>query len=261
MTRKKSNLSRISNLKKEIIHIENVVSVDKILKEIEPEIVIHAATCYGREGESMEFVNKVNFLWPKDLLNGARENKTKLFINFDTSLPPNLNYYSRTKYAFYEYLSSQKTDTKLRILNLRLESIFGEGDNIRKFPTMLLRALLRNDDILPLTLGKQLRDFIYIDDAIESILRIIEYSLGQSEQYIRTGVGTGSPITIREYATTLKQLIGSTTCLKFGALQYRENELMYSAADVRLLRRLGWVRKWNLIDAMVTTIEKEKQYL
>ena len=48
----------------------------------------------------------------------------------------------------------------------------------------------------------------------------------------------------------IKDLMQSETVLNFGALEYRENEVMYSKADISSLIKLGWNPMFNLEEGL-----------
>ena len=56
-------------------------------------------------------------------------------------------------------------------------------------------------------------------------------------------VGTGKETSIKEIILRIKELTQSVTKLKFGALEYRSNEIMKSKANIKALSDLGWAPK------------------
>ena len=74
---------------------------------------------------------------------------------------------------------------------------------------------------------------------------------GDLEQYTYVETDIGSHL--------LKQF--SRTELKFGALFYREGEIMESAADIGALERLGWRPSFSLEQGLVLSIEAENDQM
>jgi len=89
---------------------------------------------------------------------------------------------------------------------------------------------------------------------------LIKHAAATGEHYLGAGVGRGEPVTIRAFAETAKRLSGSPTRLDFGALPYREGELMRACADVTLLRRLGWPGARPLEEGLRETIAWEREH-
>ena len=108
-------------------------------------------------------------------------------------------------------------------------------------------------------MGEQKRDFIYIDDAVSVYILLVE-KLGQfSERYVEFDVGSGSSIPIRDFVENVHRLTQSDTKLMFGALPYRDGEVMASHANVEPLRKLGWTCQTTLEQGLMRVIEEYRQ--
>ena len=59
-------------------------------------------------------------------------------------------------------------------------------------------------------------------------------------KYLSFEVGTGISTSIKDFVETVKSYSKSSTELLFGIIPYREDEIMYSAADNSALRDWGW---------------------
>ncbi len=231
--------SRLSDVADKIQWYEANSDVDLVLKKVRPEVVLHAATVYGRKGESVASVESVNFEWPSAIISAAEANESRLFVNIDTSLPPGLGHYSRTKRAFSEVVRKKaETSGRIRALNVKLESVFGAGDDPLKFQMMLLHALIRGDAVFPMTPGNQTRDYIHVTDAVAAILLLTEHAYTSDTFYSTAGVGSGRSVRIRDFAETINRQVGGLTKLGFGMLPYRKGELMEACANVSELVRL-----------------------
>jgi CDP-paratose synthetase len=252
--------SRLSNVADTIKWYEANSDVNSVLKTVRPEVVLHAATVYGRMGESIANIERVNFEWPSALISAAAANESRLFVNIDTSLPPGLGHYSRTKRAFAEVAKTKAESLdRIRVLNLKLESVFGAGDDPSKFQMMLLHALLRGDPVFPMTLGDQTRDYIYVVDAVAAILLLIDHAYTADNFFLSAGVGSGRSVRIRDFAETINRQVGGPTRLEFGMLPYREGELMEACANVSELALLGWQGARSLDEGVRLMIEKERR--
>ena len=53
-------------------------------------------------------------------------------------------------------------------------------------------------------------------------------------------------------------LENTSTKLNFGALSYRDNEVMRSHVDLTEIHKLGWSPKTNFIDGLYKTIKLER---
>ncbi|MDT3719870.1 NAD(P)-dependent oxidoreductase [Pseudomonas oryzihabitans] len=224
-----------------------------------PDVVVHAATCYGRRGEGDQELLQVNVQWALELLLACGAARVPVFVNLDTSLPHGINAYALSKHHFRDWLRLRCATAAPRVLNIRLESLYGPGDDASKFATGLIRALLAGRPDFPLTAGLQRRDFIHVEDAVVAFGLLLEDFLGHTAVFREAAVGTGQAVTIREFAETAKRLSDSATRLAFGALPYRPQELMCTAADTTELQRLGWAGARDLATGLAQTIDQERR--
>lgn len=260
LKRRGSRIERLLSLRPclRLHDIEN--GLEQIFESYTPDVVIHAATCYGRLGETPYALYETNIEMPMRLLRAS--GLRTLFVNTDTSLPSNINLYSYSKHQFSVWASELAGAGLAKVLNIRLESVYGPGDDQTKFATDLVRALLRNTGVYPMTPGKQARDFIYVEDAASAYITLVEHafhSIGADWQ--EAGVGTGIPTRIRDFAEMAKILCNAETQLDFGAKPYRVSEVMKTCADVRMLRSLGWKPTYDLRKGIERMIRLERHSL
>ena len=71
-------------------------------------------------------------------------------------------------------------------------------------------------------------------------------------------MGSGSTVTLRQFVETIHNLTVSKSVLDFGGVPMRNNEVMYSCADVEKLSSLGWKRRFTLKQGLTSMIEGTK---
>ena len=261
LKRKSSSLTRIKSIVQNVIlyDIDELDFAMPFKEHGEIDAVIHTATCYGRNGESIGQIFEANTIFPMQLLEAASKAGVGLFINTDTILDKYLNIYSLSKNQFLEWGRFFSMRNRIHFSNLRLEHIYGPGDDDSKFTTLVIKSCIENVPTLDLTLGEQKRDFIYIDDAVSVYMLLVE-KLGQfPERYVEFDVGSGSSIPIRDFVENVHRLTQSDTKLIFGALPYRDGEVMVSHANVEPLRKLGWTCQTTLEQGLMRVIEEYRQ--
>jgi len=222
------------------------------------DAVIHTAAAYGRNGENASEIADANLSLPLKLLDAAVEMDVPLFFNTDTALDRFLNAYSLSKTQFAEWGSYFARQKKIRFLNLKLEHFYGPGDANTKFTTHVINSCLRNAPELKLTLGEQKRDFIFIDDVVSVYLVLLEQQESLTDWFMEFDVGSGESVSIRQFVETTQRLTASKTHLAFGALPYREGEMMHSQADISGLTALGWHCRYDLETGLKQVIEQER---
>ena len=218
------------------------ITLQSILQEFRPEVVIHCATAYGRSENSTQNVIQSNLIFPLNLLDVSVKYGCHYFINtssfFCKQLPERLLNgkkiympdYTISKYQFREWGKARALDGKVTFIDLQMEHIYGPDDNSDKFIPWVTKQLKEQVAGIELTSGVQQRDFIYVDDAVEVYLKVLT-NLECYSGYQHFEVGTGNAQTVKSFVENLKTKIGSDTQLFFGALPHREEEIMYSAAN------------------------------
>lgn len=112
---------------------------------------------------------------------------------------------------------------------------------------------------LEFTDGWQCRDFIYIEDVIEAYMIIFKHLSEMENIYFKDiDVGSGRAIPIRELVKLSKQLTKSSSEITFGSLPYRNNEVMFSCADISFLLKEGWRPTVKLQEGINKIINEEK---
>jgi CDP-paratose synthetase len=194
----------------------------------------------------------------------ALKYETRLFINTDTSSYTKkdndcfLNAYALSKNQFALWGKHISKECKISFVNIRLEQLYGDGDDNSKFTTWIINSCFNNQPVIELTSGEQRRDFIFIDDAIEAYGAIVQNSQKIDMGYTQIGLGTGQSVTVRQFVETGHNLSKSKSELCFGALPYRPNEYMDSHADTKILNDLEWKPKTSLEDGIKRIISNMK---
>jgi nucleoside-diphosphate-sugar epimerase len=255
-----SDCCRIADLLTELIHFDlDQVPLAEVFAEV-PGIsaIIHTATCYGRRDETFSEIFGSNTAFPLQFLELAVAAGVATFVNTDTSLDRFLNPYALSKRQFAEWGRFYADKKMIRFVNLELEHFYGAGDDESKFTTHVICSCVNNLPELKLTLGEQRRDFIHIDDVLTAYLIVLGEAQHPSAYFQVYGVGSGKSVTIRSFVESVQQLANSHTRLNFGALPYRENEVMDTCADVTALKALGWSQKVSLAEGIKRTIIAER---
>ncbi|MCH1924608.1 NAD(P)-dependent oxidoreductase [Shewanella sp. C32] len=248
-----SNLERVNDKDNlELINIDCVDWIEKI-RFFNPDIVINTAALYGRKKESLSELIEANIIFPQKIIECIRTDST--FINCGTSLPSSVSFYSLTKNQFIELAKEYCKITNIKFVNLRLEHFFGANDDPTKFTSYVINQCLSG---LPLNLteGIQERDFIYIDDLIIAFKCIVD-SLEELDYFESIDIGSGNTVKVKDFVKLVASITSSKSIIEFGAIPMRENELMFSCAEIQRIKSLGWKPKYDLVSAIKDMINKE----
>lgn len=229
-------------------------------KNIHLNAIIHCAVNYGRNGLCNE-VLQTNLIFPVNLIELAIKYNVELFINTDSYFnKENMSYkhlqnYSLSKKSLVLWL--KYFSSKIKVINLILEHIYGEGDSEKKFTASMINdiAKLQKTEV-DCTYGDQKRDFIYVEDVCSAYKKVLEYGHQHKFRYKSFNVGTSTATSVRDFITEIKKLSNSPTKLNFGAIPYREDEIMLSVADNTELCDLGWKPDYSLQEGILKTIRE-----
>ena len=233
--------------------------VDVFVRRVRPDVVIHTACAYGRQGETPLQLVDANFRFGLTIIQALQGIEQPVcFINTGSALTPEVSLYALSKHQFVQWgktLAAQ-SGGKLHFINVLLQHMYGPGDAPSKFTTHVLQACRRNEPTLKLTAGEQVRDFIYIDDVVNAYSTLLAHC-DQLGVALDIEVGSDEAPTIRVFVETVHRLTASQTELLFGALPYRDNEVMYCKANLEHIKTLGWKPLFGLEAGLKKTIELE----
>ncbi|MGC4058086.1 MAG: NAD(P)-dependent oxidoreductase [Chitinophagaceae bacterium] len=257
LSREVSSFSRISDLSSQIknYRIESN-SIDSIVESFRPEVIIHCATDYGRKAVPPMQIVEANLILPLKLIHAAGQFGVKKFINTDTFLDKGVSHYSLSKRQFLEWFKTYAD--RMVCVNMVLEHFYGPYDDKTKFVSFVINELLCGRERIPLTLGTQKRNFIFIEDVVEAFMTVLDFPFGQDNGFKEFFIASEQTITIRNLVEHLKHLCKNTnTLLDFGALPFRPNEIMDSSVDISAIKALGWKPAVTLEEGLRYTVESE----
>lgn len=131
----------------------------------------------------------------------------------------------------------------------RLFLLCGPRENTARFVPAITRALLSNEEA-KMSSGKQVRDFMHIDDAGRAFASILDKDF---RGVVNVASGDGS--SLLSVATQLQQLIGRGI-LSPGSIPDRADDPPYLVADTSVLSEtIGFTPKYDLISALENCVE------
>ncbi|MGF6903736.1 NAD-dependent epimerase/dehydratase family protein [Paraburkholderia sp. GAS348] len=216
------------------------------------DAVVHTATCYGRAGEDASEILEANTMFPVRLLETAAHFKVNCFLNTDTSLNSAavghrcVSEYALSKKQFLEWGRYFSDEKRLALINVPLEHMYGPEDDQKNFTARVINACVNNWPELPLTRGEQERDFVYVDDVVSAYLLLLRTSQSVKADFAEYPLGSGRAVSVKHFVETVHRISGSTTHLAFGAIPYREHEIMFSEAKIDRIKALGWTPRTSL---------------
>ncbi len=161
--------------------------------------------------------------------------------------------YARTKLAGAQRFLASCRRSGLPGAVARLFVVYGPGEHPARLLPSLIRAKQTGEPV-PMTAGHQLRDFTFVEDVAEGLLRIA--LLRASPDVIN--VATGRLTSVREFAQVAADEIGlHSGQLQLGALPYRDDEVAQGAvSDAKITQFLGWKPRTSIREGIRRTVRQ-----
>ncbi len=119
--------------------------------------------------------------------------------------------YASSKAALFYLLKSLFDGAKIDFCWARFFFLYGEGENPSRLVPFVIDKLNKGE-LVPLTEGTQIRDFLSVEDAVS---QLIEICFGEKTGAIN--ICSGQPITVREFVENIAASYGRQDLLLFGA--------------------------------------------
>lgn len=159
--------------------------------------------------------------------------------------------YGKSKLAGTTNLMRHCESYRLVGLVGRLFAVYGPGEiDGRLLPTLAENA--GTNEPIELTAGLHRRDFVYVEDAAEALLRL---GLARSKSSGVVNIASGTLTSIRSFTETAAGVYGiPRECLKFGALPTRDEEMAHDPVNIQRLREVtGWQPSTTVLDGITKT--------
>ncbi|MES2985732.1 MAG: NAD-dependent epimerase/dehydratase family protein [Patescibacteria group bacterium] len=150
-------------------------------------------------------------------------------------------------------------ESNIPTIALRYFNIYGpnQSPEYAGVITHFITNALQGKDLIIYGDGKQVRDFVYVDDVVEANILAMEYKNSEFEIF---NIGSGIETTIQQLAETIIQLTESTSQITFK--DARDGDIVYSGADVTKAKQiLGFEAKTSLLEGLKQTITWYRQTL
>lgn len=174
----------------------------------------------------------------------------------EDSLPNPTTLYGKSKLAGTDTFTKCCQRLEIKGLTARLFAVYGPGESsVRLLPTLIKAA--QTKDSIELTAGLHQRDFVYVEDVVEGLLRL---GLSTAKAGEIVNLATGELNSIRHFTEISAAVIGiSENRLKFGELPTRPEEMKHSPVTTMRLKELTeWIPKTTIADGVRKTLAFEQ---
>lgn len=250
-----------------VADLRDASSVQAAVKAVRPALVFHLAavgvTDFGIDPITAVQVNVAGTI---NLLTALEGTGYRRFLFVGTSHeygdnPPPLredqppapaNVYAASKSAAWLFCQMYHRARGWPVVGVRLFGVYGPGQRPPAFLPALILSALRGHDF-PMTGGEQVRDLVYVKDAVEGMIRAIT-APGVEGQVFNLCSGEG--VSLAELARRVVALMGDPIHVEHGALPYRPGVIWHMVGDnTRAQEALDWQPTVSLDEGLRRTTE------
>lgn len=281
LTRLQSDFWRIRDILPQLHNhqgdLTDFKSLKTVVQKIKPNYIFHTAAAGIHGGKSlsdkeMMEINSIGFI---NLIEALNSLDYEAFINTGSSaeygkkeapmkesdLCEPVNAYAISKLAATLYANAIAKAQSKPIITLRLFSPYGPYDDSTRLVVYTINRALGGSE---LELGNQasVRDFIYIEDAVDAYFRC----LGRAREYAGEvfNIGSGKETSTKVMVESIRKLSGAQIAAKWGKETPRSWESAHWQADISKAKKLlGWQPKHDLNSGLIKTIawfKKNQQF-
>ncbi len=150
----------------------------------------------------------------------------------------------------------------MRCLRVRLANIFGPRHQMNHskqgFLNWFIRVAILQDTIQVFGDGSQLRDFLYVDDAVEAILLLAARDECYGEAF---NLGSGKPLSVLESARKVAELTGCSYCLTPFPSEYAAVEVGDLYLDIaKIQRAIPWEPQVDFDEGLARTVDFYRRF-
>lgn len=208
---------------------------------------------------------KTHFYGTKNILDHFLKSNFKLFVQIGSSLEyanrtsPHKeentrnnpqSFYGRAKLKASNYLQKCFKKKYFPYIILRLYQVYGPYQKLdRLIPYVISNALKGKS--FRCSSGTQYRDFIYVDDLVELIIKVLKK---KKFTFGIFNVGLGKPIKVRDIINLIIKLIGKGKPM-FGRVKMRKEESdKFYPNTLKIYKNFNWKPKISILKGLKKTI-------
>lgn len=252
----------------------NDKGIDIIFKNESPDFVINLISIVTADRDLNLFSSLIesNLNILLETFQALKDSKKlKLFLNFGSSEEyGNINspfeeHNRERPNSPYALVKQLVTNTSIMlhdnysfpIVVIRPSNLFGIYQPINKFIPYIVDTLVQGK-VVKTSPGLQKRDFIFIDDFNKLLIKLIAKHADIKGQIIN--IGSGKSLSLKAIIEFCKNELNSKSIIEFGAIPYRENEIMDFKCDIKKLETiLGAEINIDVLDSLKRFINSYKK--
>lgn len=148
---------------------------------------------------------------------------------------------------------------KIPVTGLRFFTVYGPAGRPDMAPWLFTEAIINNKPIKVFNHGKMLRDFTYVDDIVEGVIRIQDKPPAGDIPYNLFNIGNNEPIELSRFIAAIESATGKQAQKILLDMQPGDVERTY-ADTARLVTAVGYKPKTEIEDGIAKFVDWYKSY-
>lgn len=162
-----------------------------------------------------------------------------------------VSYYGATKRANELMAYSYAHNHRLNVTGLRFFTVYGPWGRPDMAPTLFARAILAGEPLKLFNAGRNLRDFTYVDDIVDGVIKVLLYPPAQPPvPPLRIyNLGHHRPVETLLFVRMLEELLGKKAAVEL--LPPQPGDMAETCADLtRIRKEIGFEPKVPLEEGL-----------
>lgn len=241
---KKANLKKLQQFPKFKFHQETILnkkSITKLFQNYPLDAVVHLAALTGVRASLTQpkQYEEVNITGTKNVFDISQEFGIKSFIFSSSS-----SIYGDNKTPFKETQTSdpkspyakskalaerliKKTRKKMPTTILRFFSVYGPAGRPDMAPYIFTESALKNKEIIQYGQGKTARDYTYVDDVVDAIVRAFDKNFTLET----INIGNSDPIMLADFIRLIERTTGKKIKKKIHSIRTEESAKTFASIE------------------------------
>ena len=227
----------------------------KFIKKSHCEGVIHLASYFTVTHKTSDITPLINsnVHFPTRIIDASCKANIEWFLNIGTFwehmnhhayLPVNL--YASTKKAFEAISKFYVEHNNLKFITVKLNDTYGPNDSRNKIINLWL-DIAKHGTLLKMSPGQQKIDIVHVEDVVTALILSIKRFYNKDfnrDRFEAYSILSKRKHSLRNLAKIFEISIGKKLNIKWGALPYRNNEIMNPYCPFDIVP--GWEQKISI---------------
>ena len=243
------NIEANSNFKIYKIDIRDRRAIRQVFEENNIELVIHLAAMAGVRPsiENPLLYQEVNCIGTQNILEEMKKHGIKKMVLASSSsvygncMETPFNENMNVDLAISPYAATKKANEvmahvyhklfNMNVMILRFFTVYGPKQRPDLAINKFTRLMLNNKEIPMYGDGLTARDYTYIDDIIDGVIKSCNYLIENKDVYEILNLGNSSPVTLKEMIQTIEKALKVKAKIKELPMQLGDVNITYANID------------------------------